>query len=45
MTCRNSVPENKIYIVFQIRAREKLKMKMTMNYVKHRAAVMIVYVN
>ena len=42
MTCRNSVPENKIYIVFQIRASEKLKMKMTTNYVKHYAVVMIV---
>ena len=42
MTCRNSVPEIKIYFVFQIRASEKLKMKMTTNYVKHYAVVMIV---
>ena len=45
MTCRNSVPENKIYFVFQIRASEKLKMKMTTNYVKHCAIAMIVHVN
>ena len=42
MTFRNSVPENKIYFVFQIRASEKLKIKMTTNYVKH-CAILIVY--
>ena len=32
MTCRNSVLENKISIVFQIRASKKFKMKMEDDY-------------